>query len=114
MTASKRFFRSALQAALDGLPEEYQRALEEIRVVIEDVPEDGSAETLGLYEGTPLPERAGGYQGALPDAIYLYEKNIEAVCRSKKELAKEIRATLIHELGHHFGFNDDALLDAGY
>ena len=72
-------------------------------------------ETLfGLYTGTPLTERSSSYGMVLPDKITLYQRSIEEVCRTKGEIQEQIRTTLLHEIGHHFGLSEDELEEAGY
>ena len=67
---------------------------------------------LGLYEGIPLPDRYG-YNLVLPDKITLFQRSIEAICSSDQEILTEIRDTVMHEVAHHFGINDDALDNMG-
>ena len=69
---------------------------------------------MGLYEGVPLPERTSTYGGVLPDRITLFQDNIEAACETPEEMQEEIRTTVLHEIAHHFGLDDERLDELGY
>jgi predicted Zn-dependent protease with MMP-like domain len=68
---------------------------------------------LGLYQGTPLPVRNSGYTMTLPDRIFLYRRPLEAISRDDEDLVRQIRRTVLHELAHHFGIDDDRLTEIG-
>jgi len=111
-------FEDLLVRALSELPLEFQDKIENVDIVVEERPsreqllESGiehSDELLGLYEGLPLTERPRWYHMVLPDRITLFQEPIEAKCRSKEEVAEEIRRVLCHEIAHHFGIDDDRL-----
>jgi predicted Zn-dependent protease with MMP-like domain len=112
-------FEEAVEKALATLPEEYRRFLTNITLTIEDYPgkEDaGRLNThkellLGLFSGVPYPGKGGFFDipHPMPDAIILFQKNIETICSSKRELEEQIRATLIHEVGHYFGLSEGEL-----
>ncbi|MRR51755.1 MAG: metallopeptidase family protein, partial [Rhodocyclaceae bacterium] len=73
-------------------------------------PRPGRFDLLGVYIGVPITQRPGHeIMGKLPDRIELYQKNIEAICRSDREIVRQIRATVIHEVGHYFGLDEEAL-----
>lgn len=81
-------------------------------MTIADVPprevrQDGGA--LGLYEGTPVGERGTAYTMAMPDKITIYRLPLLSVCHTQRELREEVRLTVLHEIGHHFGIDDDEL-----
>jgi predicted Zn-dependent protease with MMP-like domain len=106
-------FDEHVRAALDSLPPELARALENVAVVIEDEnPED--PDLFGLYHGVPLPERGSGYSGALPDKISIYRLPLEDEFEDPAELEDEIRITVLHELAHYFGIDEDRLAELGY
>jgi predicted Zn-dependent protease with MMP-like domain len=110
-------FRELVAEALDRFPNEFAQYLDNVEVVVEDLP---SPEVqcqfqrsphqllLGLYHGVPLTDRSV-LSMHMPDIIYLYRRNIEAVCRSEAEVRKQIRDTVLHEIGHHFGMDEDQL-----
>ena len=111
-------FEDLLVRALSELPLEFQDKLENVDIIVEERPsreqllESGlehDVELLGLYEGLPHTERTRWYHMVLPDRITLFQEPIEAKCRSKEEIAEEIRRVLCHEIAHHFGIDDDRL-----
>jgi predicted Zn-dependent protease with MMP-like domain len=105
-------FDEHVRRALDSLPDEIAVALDNVAVVVEDEnPED--PDLFGLYHGIPLPDRAG-YQGALPDKISIYRLPLEEEFDDPKELEREIRITVLHELAHYFGFDEDRIAELGY
>jgi predicted Zn-dependent protease with MMP-like domain len=105
-------FDEHVRNALDSLPPEIAAALENVAVVVRDRhPQD--PELFGLYEGTPLPER-GDMAGALPDRITIYRVPLEEEFPDPDELEREIRITVLHELGHYFGLDEQRLADLGY
>ena len=109
----RRAFEEHVRAALDSLPPELARALENVAVVVEDEnPED--PDLFGLYHGVPLPERGSGYAGALPDKISIYRLPLEDEFDDPAELEEEIRITVLHELAHYFGFDEDRIAELGY
>jgi predicted Zn-dependent protease with MMP-like domain len=105
-------FEDHVRAALDELPPHIAGALQNIAVVVENEnPED--PDVLGLYHGVPLPER-GDMAGALPDRISIYRIPLEESFPDPDELREEIRITVLHELGHYFGLDEDRLAELGY
>ena len=105
-------FEDQVRAALDELPPHIAGALENVAVVVEDEnPED--PDLLGLYHGVPLPER-GDMAGSLPDRISIYRVPLEECFPDPAELREEIRITVLHELGHYFGLDEDRLEELGY
>ena len=109
-TGRRQRFEQLVADALDALPEEFQRRLENVEVVIE---EEGDPATLGLYRGIPHTERDAGYSGVLPDLITIYRRPIESRVGSDEELAREVRITVWHEIAHHFGISDERLHELG-
>jgi len=101
-----------VQAALDELPPNIVDALRNIAVVIEDENPD-DPDLLGLYHGVPLPER-GDMAGTLPDKISIYRIPLEESFPDPEELREEIRITVLHELGHYFGLDEDRIAELGY
>ena len=106
-------FEEHVRNALDELPPELARALVNVAVVIEDEhPED--PDLFGLYDGIPLPERGSGGHGELPDRIAIYRIPLEESFPDPRELEDEIRITVLHELGHYFGLDEDRIAELGY
>ena len=116
---SKEHFERITERALQTLPEEFRRFLTNITLTIEDYPskEDAGRLTtnrallLGLFRGVPYPGKGGFFDipHPMPDAIILFQKNIENICSTEQELEEQIRATLIHEVGHYFGMSEEDL-----
>ena len=116
-------FQKLVARAVDSLPPRFLRRLENVEVVVEDEPTDEELELagvepggtlLGLYHGIPQSQRGSWYGSMLPDRIVIYQRPIEAAARTRREIQKEVRITLMHEIGHHFGLHEDELADAGY
>jgi predicted Zn-dependent protease with MMP-like domain len=105
-------FDDHVRAALDELPPHLAAALENVAVVVEDENPD-DPDLLGLYHGVPLPER-GDMAGALPDNISVYRLPLEESFPDPDELREEIRVTVLHELAHYFGLDEDRIADLGY
>lgn len=108
-----RFERLVAQA-LDTLPPQFARRLTNIAVMVEprpsrEVARDLGADILGLYQGASEMEQSPMAPYELPEVIVIYQDNIEAVCRTDAEIIDEIRKTVIHEVGHHFGLTDDQM-----
>lgn len=98
--------------ALDGLPNQLGRMMRNVAVVVEHDP--GPPGLLGLYEGVPLTSRTTQYAGVLPDRITIYRHAICAICDSEDQVADEVRRTVVHEVGHHFGIDDERLHELGW
>jgi len=108
-----RFERLVAQA-LDNLPPQFAQRLTNIAVIVEprpsrEVAKDLGADILGLYQGASELEQSPMAPYELPEVIVVYQENIEAVCRTDEEIIEEIRKTVIHEVGHHFGLSDDQM-----
>ncbi len=106
-------FEDEVRAALDSLPPELAAALVNIAVVVEDVHPD-DPDLFGLYEGIPLTERGSGDFGQLPDRIAIYRRPLEEEFPDPAELREEIRITVLHELAHYFGFDENRIAELGY
>jgi predicted Zn-dependent protease with MMP-like domain len=105
-------FEEQVRAALDELPPQIASALENVAVVVEDEnPED--PDLFGLYHGVPLPER-GDVSGLLPDKISIYRVPLEESFHDPEELREEIRITVLHELAHYFGLDEERIAELGY
>ena len=111
-------FEQLVARAVEGLPEEFRERLENIDIVVEEQPTPvqradlglGRGDTLlGLYEGVPLTSRGARYGMVVPDKITIFQKPIEASCRSDAEVTAEIRSVVKHEIAHHFGISDDRM-----
>ncbi len=105
-------FEDHVRAALDELPPNIAAALENVAVVVEDENRE-DPDLLGLYHGVPLPER-GDMAGTLPDTISIYRLPLVESFPDPGELQKEIRITVLHELGHYFGLDEEQITALGY
>jgi len=104
-------FEEIVAEVLDDLPEKFRERLTNVAIIVEDLPPPGVANQgilLGLFHGIPRTEKSVFYS-APPDHIFLYQRNIEAVSRSQADLRRQIRATLLHEVGHYFGLSEEEL-----
>jgi predicted Zn-dependent protease with MMP-like domain len=114
-------FYELVERALEGLPPELSSLLDNVAIVVDDWPEystplvsDDSDNTLyGLYEGVPLTQRGASYYGTLPDKITIFRGPLERDF-SQDELEEQIQVTVVHEIAHHFGFDDDRLEELGW
>ena len=118
MRLVRRRFRRLVEQALERLPDEFQARLQNVAVVIEDwpsrallrdldVPEDELL--FGLYEGLPLTEWGRDDMVRIPDRIRIFQGPIEEACATDDEIVAEVRTTVLHEVGHHFGLSDEDL-----
>jgi len=116
-------FDRALRKALSELPPVFRNALDNVAVVVEGWPPGWLLDELGIppedtlygfYHGVPLPERSFLDSGNLPDKISLYRGPLEEDFPDREELWREIRVTLLHEIGHYFGMNEEELARLGY
>ena len=117
LRVSPEEFEILVEKALDQLPEQFAQLLDNVAVVVADEPDpevlaefgfDPGEELLGLYTGVPQTERETGYFG-LPDHVSIFRGPLCRYCRSRRELIGEIRDTVVHELGHHFGLSDEEM-----
>ncbi len=120
---SKRRFAELVEQALREVPEPFSSRLEEITIEIRDRPTRaqlraaglrGNDLLLGLYHGHPLTERSVEQSGRLPDVIYIFQEDIELVSEDEEDLVRQVRTTVLHEIGHHFGMTEEDLDELGY
>lgn len=118
---SRDRFEELVREALEGLPENFQQRLDNVVVIVQSEPTQehrdyhslGPGETLfGLYEGVPMTER-GSYAPLVPDRITVFQRPLERHCSSEEQLVEEVRNTVIHEVAHFFGLDDDRLHELG-
>lgn len=123
MRLTNNEFRSLIDRALRELPQSLSRVLHNVVVEVEPRPDsatcrslgiDDPHELMGLYEGTPITERSVEDSAMLPDRIIIYQASIESIADSPDEIVAEIRTTVLHEVGHHFGLDEDDLEALGY
>ena len=107
-------FEKVVVEELDALPDEMVDGLENLVFVTEDRPEDGSLDLLGIYEGVALTERDRYGFGELPDRIVLFREPLLSICDTLDELRDEIHITLVHEIAHFYGIDDEELHRLGW
>ena len=107
-------FEELVSDALDSVPTELASLMDNVVVLVEDEPPDGEAELLGVYDGTPLTERGDWYAGALPDRITIFRLPTLRVCETEQDVVEEVEITVVHEIAHHFGIDDERLHELGY
>jgi predicted Zn-dependent protease with MMP-like domain len=105
-------FEALVEAALDGIPPELGRHMDNVVVQVRDRARD--RHLLGLYQGIPLTERATYGGLAMPDRITIYRLPICARCVDEDEVVQQVRITVVHEVAHHFGIDDDRLEELGW
>lgn len=106
-------FEQLVAAAVDVIPDELGSMIDNVVIVIEDEAPADDPGLLGLYEGIPLTSRDSWYVAAMPDRIRIFRRPILRMCQSQAEVVKEVHITVVHEIAHHFGIDDDKLHDLG-
>ncbi|SCK38925.1 Predicted Zn-dependent protease, minimal metalloprotease (MMP)-like domain [Streptomyces sp. WMMB 322] len=111
-------FEELVAEALDRIPPELTRLMDNVAVFVEDEPPAEDPELLGLYEGTPLTERGEWYAGVLPDRITVYRgptlRMVDGEDGGRTDVVSEVEVTVVHEIAHHFGIDDERLHELGY
>ncbi|TFC33240.1 metallopeptidase family protein [Cryobacterium sp. TMT2-14] len=107
-------FQRLVVDELDLLPDDMVDGLDNVIFVVEDRPEDGTMDTLGLYDGVALTERGQYGFGEMPDRIVLYREPLLDLCADLGELRDQVHITLVHEIAHFYGIDDDRLHDLGW
>ena len=113
----REHFIKVVEEVLDSLPQEFRRSDRNVAVLVEDVPPNQPSSRpgqqrrllLGLFHGVPTTKKSIFDLPTGPDYIVLYQKNIEAICSSEAEVREQIRLTIVHELGHYFGMDEQQL-----
>ena len=116
-------FEGLVEEAIAGLPAEFRRHMENVMVEVErrpsrrllDEQEVPPGETLlGFYDGVPLTDKSVEDIAEMPERILIFKEPIESCCRTREEIVREVRRTVLHEIGHHFGMDEDELDELGY
>jgi predicted Zn-dependent protease with MMP-like domain len=116
-------FTRLVSTALERIPDEFRMAMQNVQIVLEDWPDPSLMEEItgdpdevlyGLYTGTPLPDRTADYGNTTPDIITLYQGPLQEDYPNRTELLYEIEVTLVHEIAHYFGFDEDTIERYGY
>jgi len=115
---NRRRFEALVQKAMARLPRKFKEKIANVLVVVEDWPDDDTLDEMGieppdtlygLYRGIDITQRDSGYGNVLPDTVTIYQGPIEEDCDDEAEMAELVRETVIHEIGHYFGLDDDTM-----
>jgi predicted Zn-dependent protease with MMP-like domain len=107
-------FDAVVEEALELIPAQFGEAMANVAVLVELEPPAGEEELLGVYDGVPLTDWGQDWGGNLPDRITLFQGSLERMCASHDELLDEIAVTVVHEVAHHFGIDDQRLHELGW
>jgi len=122
MHIPRKQFEELVTEAIQGLPEEFLKRLENVAVIVEKSPRSGDygegelppgTLLLGLYQGIPLTQKSIFAPMAFPDQIIIFQHPIERLCRTRQEIVAQVRRTLLHEIAHHFGISEGRLRELG-
>ncbi|MEU6022717.1 metallopeptidase family protein [Micromonospora sp. NPDC048871] len=113
MEMDRERFEELVGEALDEVPEELLTLMSNVVILVEDDPPPGE-DLLGLYEGHALTDRGWDYAGVLPDRILIYRNPILRICETEDDVVEEVAVTVVHEIAHHFGIDDERLHDLGW
>jgi len=111
---SRERFEELVGEALDEVPADLLNVMNNVVILVEDAPPDGSMSLLGLYEGHALTSRGWDYAGVLPDRITIYRLPTLNVCDTETDVIDEVAITVVHEIAHHFGIDDHRLHELGW
>lgn len=115
MEMAREDFEEAVRDALDLLPPELAAMMDNVVVLVEDEAPEDDPDLLGLYEGVALTERGDWWAaGSLPDRITVFRLPTLAVCETPEDVAEEVAVTIVHEVAHHFGIDDERLAELGW
>jgi len=107
-------FEALVARALDDIPDEITTLVHNVALLVEDEPPEGEPDLLGLYDGIALTDRWGDPMMELPDRIFIFRNPLLDFCDTEEQLVEEVRITVVHEIAHHFGIDDERLHDLGY
>lgn len=119
---TRREFQDVVSAALDELPPAFQDALQNLDIQVRWAPNPEERrrarlrphhDLFGIYLGIPITSRTSGYHMVVPDVIIIYQRSHEQACRTKQEMIEQARQTLLHEIGHYMGIDEDRLHELG-
>ena len=111
---SRERFEDLVGEALDEVPADLLNLMDNVVVLVEDEPPDDEPDLLGLYEGHSLTSRGWDYSGVLPDRITIYRNPTLRICDTEDDVIDEVATTVVHEIAHHFGIDDERLHDLGW
>lgn len=106
-------FEQLVAAAIDVIPPDLAGLMQNVAIVVEDLPPEDHPGVLGLYEGIPLTARGSWYIATMPDRIRIFRLPILGMCATQADVVREVYITVVHEIGHHFGIDDERLHELG-
>jgi len=115
---NRRYFDRLVGRAVRTIPRKFRRYLDNVLITVQDYPdrelleEQGADSLLGIYLGVPITERHPDDLHVTPDRIIIFQRPIEEMCRTPEEIVREVRITVVHEIGHHFGLDEDEIVAA--
>lgn len=123
MQMTREEFEECVDDALDQIPASFAPHMTNVLIEVADMPNASQCKSvgisnprnlLGLYSGVPMTSRSVEHSGRLPDRIFIYQANIQRICKTREALVEQIRKTVLHEVGHHFGLSEEDLEELGY
>jgi len=114
VSMSRQRFEELVSEALDQVPPELLDLMDNVVILVEDEPDGDDPDLLGLYEGYDLTRRGWDYSGVLPDRIIIYRNPTLRICETEEEVIDEVATTVVHEIAHHFGIDDERLHELGW
>lgn len=114
MEMSRDTFEGLVSDALDQVPPDLAAQMDNVVVLVEDDCPADQPGLLGLYDGIPLTERDGMWGGMLPDRIMIFRNPILSICETEQDVVEEVLITVVHEIAHHFGIDDERLHELGW
>ena len=114
MEVGEAEFEQLVSVALDGIPPELASLMDNVVVLVEEEAPGDDPDLLGLYDGVPLTERDSSYTFLPPDRVFVFRGPLTRMCRTSEVLVEQVRITVVHEIAHHFGIDDEHLHHLGY
>lgn len=111
---SREEFETAVTDALDLIPEQLLDLMDNVVILVEDEPSGDDPDLLGLYDGIALTDRGSWGYGELPDRIFIYRNPTLRICETTEQVLDEVAITVVHEIAHHFGIDDERLHELGW
>jgi predicted Zn-dependent protease with MMP-like domain len=114
VVVSQQQFEDLVEQAIDRVPQRLLALMDNVVILVANVPPNDSPDLLGLYEGFSLTQRGWDYSGVLPDRITIFRYPILRRCTNQEEVVREVCVTVVHEIAHHFGIDDERLEELGW
>jgi predicted Zn-dependent protease with MMP-like domain len=111
---TRQRFEELVSDALDDVPQNLLNLMDNVVIIVEDDPPEDDPDLLGLYDGFALTDRGWSYSAVLPDRIMIFRNTILSICETDEDVVKEVATTVVHEIAHHFGIEDERLHELGW